>query len=79
MRFILPGFGGPKVATPPPPPPPPTTEDPSIAKRKTQVRQSEAARRGRAASILTPLDESTLGATPVNQPGTKTTARLLGG
>jgi hypothetical protein len=69
--FRLPGFGG-GPSMPAPPPPPPTREDPAIADAKKQLRMSEAQRRGRRASILTPPEDQ-LGATTLDRPSGATT------
>jgi hypothetical protein len=46
-------FSPPAPPAPPPLPPLPTPEDPAIEERRRKLRLAEAARRGRAATILT--------------------------
>ena len=66
MIIRLPGFGGPP-SMPAAAPPPPTREDPAIEDAKKKLRLSEAQRRGRKASILTPPGDE-LGAATVDRP-----------
>lgn len=73
---LLPGFGG-SPSVPAAPPPPPKDTDPAIKAAQDKLRLSEANRRGRAATMLTP-DEATLGAPNVDRPEARGGAKLLG-
>ena len=66
MNLRFPGFGGPPPM-PAAPPPPPTRDDPAVADAKEKLRLSEAQRRGRRASVLTPPEDQ-LGAVNTDRP-----------
>ncbi len=80
MMQLMPGFGS-SPSVPAPPPPVPTREDPAVTQAKTDLRISEAKRRGRAASILTSgsgADEDLGAGTTLDRPQARGAA-LLGG